>query len=295
MSEQEGGSTVTPAVDSFFHERTNTITHLVSDPATGHAAVIDSVLDFDPRALRTTTEAVDQLIAHIGERKLSVDWILETHLHADHMSAAPYLREALGGQTAIGEHVRDVQKTFAGLYNAGPELATDGSQFDRLLADGEVLTIGDLELEVMSTPGHTPACASYRVGDALFVGDTIFMEDFGTARCDFPGGDARILYQSIQRLLSLPDETRMFLCHDYGPNGRAIAWETTVGAQRRGNIHVKEGISEDAFAAKREARDATLELPELIFQSVQVNMCGGQLPKPESNGLSYLKMPINAF
>lgn len=286
---------MTPAVDSFFHERTNTITHLVSDPATGHAAIIDPVLDFDPRALRTSTETADHVIARVGKKNLTVDWILETHVHADHMSAAPYLRDILGGQTAIGEHVREVQKTFAGLYNAGPELATDGSQFDRLLADGDKLAIGDVEFEVMSTPGHTPACASYRAGDALFVGDTIFMEDFGTARCDFPGGNARILYHSIQRLLSLPDETRMFLCHDYGPNGRAIAWETTVGAQRRGNIHVKDGISEDDFVAKREARDATLELPELIFQSVQVNMRGGQLPTPESNGICYLKIPINAF
>jgi glyoxylase-like metal-dependent hydrolase (beta-lactamase superfamily II) len=295
MSEREGGSTVTAVVNSFLHERTYTITHLVSDPDTGRALIIDSVLDFDSRALRTTTEAADRIIAHVGECGLNVDWILETHVHADHMSAAPYLREALGGQTAIGEHVREVQNTFAGLYNAGPELATDGSQFDHLLADGEKLAIGNLELEVMSTPGHTPACASYRVGDALFVGDTILMEDFGTARCDFPGGDARTLYQSIQRLLSLPEETRMFLCHDYGPNGRAIAWETTVGAQRRGNIHVKEGISEDEFSAKREARDAKLELPELLFQSVQVNMRAGQLPPSESNGVTYLKIPINAL
>ena len=295
MSEREGGSTVTPAVDSFIHQRTNTISHLVSDPETGHAAIIDPVLDFDPRALRTTTEAADHILAHVGKQGLAVDWILETHVHADHMSAAPYLKDALGGRTAIGEHVCEVQKTFAGLYNTGPEFATDGSQFDRLLADGEALAIGDLELTVMSTPGHTPACVSYRVGDALFVGDTLFMEDYGTARCDFPGGDARNLYRSIRRLLGLPDETRMFLCHDYGPNGRAVAWETTIGAQRRGNIHVKEGISESEFAAKREARDATLELPELIFQSVQVNMRAGQMPPSESNGASYLKMPINAF
>jgi glyoxylase-like metal-dependent hydrolase (beta-lactamase superfamily II) len=286
---------VAPAVNSFLHECSNTITHLVSDPATRRSAIIDPVLDFDPRSLRTTTETADRIVAHIAEQELSVEWILETHVHADHMSAAPYLKDTLGGQIAIGEQVCKVQKTFATLFDAGPDFATDGSQFDRLLAEGDRLAIGELELLVMSTPGHTPACSSYLVGDALFVGDTLFMEDYGTARCDFPGGDARILYRSIQRLLALTDKTRMFLCHDYGQDGRAIAWETAVGVQRRKNVHVKEGIGEDDFAAKREARDATLEFPELIFQSVQVNMRAGHLPPPEPDGVSYLKMPINVF
>ncbi len=283
-----------PQVSAFFDSPTNTFTYLVRDPSSDACAIIDSVLAFDYSSGRTDTRAADELITHIREASLQVQWILETHAHADHLSAAPYLQEKLGGKIGIGEHIVEVQQIFGKVFNAGTEFARDGSQFDVLFADGDTFSIGNLGVKVLHTPGHTPACLSYLIGDAVFVGDTLFMPDYGTARCDFPGGDSATLYQSVQKLLALPDETRMYLCHDYLPEGRShYVHETTVGEQRRRNIHIHEGVSEADFVALRDARDATLSAPKLLIPSVQVNMRAGHLPEPEDNEQVYLKVPVN--
>ena len=285
---------IKPDVRAFFDAATWTLTYVVKDPDSAHCAIIDSVLDYDAASGRTRTESADRVIAMIQADDLIVDWILETHVHADHLSAAPYLHRALGGQICIGNHIVDVQTIFAALFNVEPEFKRDGSQFDALFDDNETFQIGGMTATAMHTPGHTPACMSYLIGDALFVGDTLFMPDYGTARCDFPGGDARTLYQSIQRLLALPPETRMFLCHDYLPNGRELAYQTTIEAQRRSNIHVHSGISEEEFVTMRTAKDQTLSMPTLILPSVQINMRAGQLPPAEANGTRYLKIPLDA-
>ena len=284
-----------PEVVSFFDPDTFTGTHVVIDPASKRCAIIDSVLDYDPKSGCTGERSARQVIELVRERGLGVDWILETHVHADHLSAAPLLKAELGGRVGIGAHVVDVQAIFKELFNAEPAFTADGRQFDQLFADGDSFEIGTLKARVMHTPGHTPACVTFVVGDAVFVGDTLFAPDFGTARCDFPGGDARILYRSIQRVLSMPGDTRVFLCHDYPPASREFELETSVAAQRADNKHVHEGVSEDDFVAMREARDATLDMPVLILQSVQVNMRGGEFPPAEDNGMRYLKMPVNAF
>ena len=285
---------IKPDVRAFFDAATWTLTYVVKDPDSAHCAIIDSVLDYDAASGRTRTESADRVIAMIQADDLIVDWILETHVHADHLSAAPYLHRALGGQIGIGNHIVDVQTIFAALFNVEPEFKRDGSQFDALFDDNETFQIGGMTATAMHTPGHTPACMSYLIGDALFVGDTLFMPDYGTARCDFPGGNARTLYQSIQRLLALPPETRMFLCHDYLPNGRELTYQTTVEAQRRSNIHVHSGISEEEFVTMRTAKDQTLSMPTLILPSVQINMRAGQLPPAEANGTRYLKIPLDA-
>jgi glyoxylase-like metal-dependent hydrolase (beta-lactamase superfamily II) len=284
-----------PRVVSFFDPETFTGTHVVIDEGTKHCALVDCVLDYDPKSGMTSTASADALIAWVKGEALTVDWILETHVHADHLSAAPYLQAALGGQTAIGSAVTLVQSVFKGLFNAEDSFAPDGSQFDVLFDDGATFAIGDLTCTVIHTPGHTPACVSYYVGDALFVGDTLFAPDFGTARCDFPGGDAKELFQSVRKLLALPAETRVFLCHDYMPGGREVILETSIVAERANNIHVHEGVEEAAFVAMRSARDATLSMPVLILPSVQVNMRAGELPPAEANGMRYLKIPLNAF
>ena len=284
-----------PDVKAFFDPDTYTVSYIVSDPASGAAAIIDSVLEYDPASGRTNTRSADAIIADIEERGLKVDWILETHVHADHLSAAPYLRDRLGGRIGIGEHVKQVQGVFGDLFNVEPGFCRDGSQFDHLFTDGETFRIGEMEAETIWTPGHTPACMVYHIGNAAFVGDTLFMPDFGTARCDFPGGNAHTLYRSIQKIFALPDETRLFMCHDYKAPGRDhYAWETTVAEEKAANIHVHEGTSEDDFVAMREARDAKLSMPTLILPSVQVNMRAGDLPEPEDNGTRYLKIPLNA-
>ena len=284
----------TPDVKAFFDEPTNTISYVVWDPETKEAAIVDSVLDYDASAGRTDTASADAIIAFVKANGLSVAWILETHAHADHLSAAPYLQEQVGGKLAIGDHITTVQEVFGKIFNAGTEFQRDGSQFDRLLKDGDTFKVGGIDARVLHTPGHTPACMTYVIGDAAFVGDTLFMPDFGTARCDFPGGDARTLYRSIQKIFELPDETRMFLCHDYKAPGRdAFKWETTVGEQKRANVHVRDGIGEDAFVEMRTKRDAQLAMPKLILPSVQVNMRAGHLPPPEDDGTSYLKVPVN--
>jgi glyoxylase-like metal-dependent hydrolase (beta-lactamase superfamily II) len=283
-----------PAVRAFFHEPTNTVSYLVWDRLSKRAAIIDGVLDFDARSGRTGTHAADALLDAVREQDVSVAWILETHVHADHLSGAPLLKQATGAPVVIGEHVRTVQSVFKEIYNLA-DLTPDGRPFDRLVADGEALPLGELEIKVLHTPGHTPACVSYLIGDAVFVGDTLFMPDYGTARTDFPGGDARTLYRSIQKLLALPDATRMFLCHDYKAPGRdCFVWETTIGAQRAHNVHLKD-VSEDAFVAMREARDKTLSAPALILPSIQVNIRAGELPPPEGNGVRYLKLPLDAL
>lgn len=284
-------------VEGLFDEATSTISYLVMDRQTHKCALIDSVLDYDPKSGRTSHSSADKLIARVEALGASVQWILETHVHADHLSAADYLKAKLGGQVAIGSHITQVQKTFAALFNAEPGFARDGSQFDVLLEDEYVLMIGNLRARTLHTPGHTPACMSYVVEDAgekaVFVGDTLFMPDYGTTRCDFPGADARTLYRSIRRLLALPDHTQLFMCHDYLPEGRALRFVTTVAEQRTSNVHIHQGVSEDEFVAMREARDATLDMPVLILPAVQVNMRSGQLPEPESNGVRYLKIPLN--
>jgi glyoxylase-like metal-dependent hydrolase (beta-lactamase superfamily II) len=285
-----------PDVRGFFDPDTFTVSYVVIDPATNKAAIIDSVLDFDPASGRTKTNSADLLIAYVKERQASVEWLLETHVHADHLSAAPYLKEKLGGRLGIGFEIVTVQNVFGKVFNAGSDFSRDGRQFDHLFKGDEIFEIGSVQARAMHTPGHTPACMTYLIGDAGFVGDTLFMPDYGTARCDFPGGNARILYQSIQKIFALPDETRLFMCHDYLPAGRtAYCWETTVGAEKRSNIHVGAGKSEADFVAMREARDAKLDMPRLILPSVQVNMRAGHLPPPEGNGVSYLKLPINAL
>jgi glyoxylase-like metal-dependent hydrolase (beta-lactamase superfamily II) len=285
-----------PRVTAFFDPATHTYSYVVSDPDTRQCALVDSVLDYDPASGRTSFASADHLVAHVRSNGLTVQWILETHVHADHLSAAPYLKEQLGGMLAIGDHITVVQNTFGKLFNAGTEFARDGSQFDRLLADGETFMVGSISARAIHTPGHTPACMTYVIGDAAFVGDTLFMPDYGTARCDFPGGDAHTLYRSVQKLFALPDATRMFMCHDYGTQDRKeFLFETTVGEQRRSNVHVHEGVAEDQFVTMRERRDATLDMPTLILPSVQVNMRAGHLPPAECNGTRYLKIPLNAL
>ena len=282
-------------IQAFVHGQSSTITYVVSDNATRRAAVIDPVLDFDVKSGRTGTAAADEVLAHLAEHALSVDWILETHAHADHLSAARYLQQRVGGRVAIGEHIREVQATFKQLFNLERAFLPDGSQFDHLFGDGETFRIGDLDAQALLVPGHTPADMAYRVGDAVFVGDTLFMPDLGSARADFPGGDARALYRSMRRLLDLPPATRVFVCHDYAPDGRGTRWETTVAEQRARNIHVRDGIDEDAFVAMRTARDATLGMPTLILPAIQVNVRAGHLPPADDNGISYLRIPLNAL
>jgi glyoxylase-like metal-dependent hydrolase (beta-lactamase superfamily II) len=287
--------TTQPEVKAFFDEATNTVSYVVSDPVTARAAIIDPVLDYDPPSGRTATASADQLIAYVGEAQLQVDWILETHVHADHLSSAPYIFEQLGGKTAIGAHVDAVQQVFKGIFNI-EELAVDGSQFQRLFADGDTFRIGEIDARVMATPGHTPACITYVIGDCAFVGDTLFMPDFGTARTDFPGGSAKALYASIRNILALPDETRLFMCHDYKAPGRdEYAWETTVAEQRSSNIHINDQVTEAEFIAMREGRDRQLGMPKLLLPSIQVNIRAGQFPAAESNGTSYLKIPLDAL
>ena len=283
-----------PVVRTFFDNPTFTATHVVHDPATMDCAVVDSVMDYDPASGRIDHAMAQEVIDYVTAGKLKVEWLLETHVHADHLSAAPWLQERLGGQLAIGADILRVQDIFGKLFNAGTRFARDGSQFDRLLHDGETFMLGSLPVIALHVPGHTPADMAYIIGDAAFIGDTLFMPDYGTARADFPGGDARTLYHSIRRLLSLPDETRVFLCHDYKAPGRdEYAWETTIGAERRHNVHVHDGVDEDTFVTMRTRRDATLSLPNLIMPSVQVNMRAGHLPEPEDNGVSYIKIPVS--
>ena len=284
----------TPVIESFFDPDTSTVTHLVSDPATRRAAIIDSVLDYDPKAGRTAQHSADRVIEAVKRGGLTVDWLLETHAHADHLSAAPYLKQHLGGKTGIGRHIRDVQQVFKPIFNA-TDLATDGSQFDHLFDDGEHFAIGELDAWVMHTPGHTPACLSYVIGADVFVGDTLFMPDYGSARCDFPGGDASTLYRSIRRLLALPPTTRFHLCHDYPPDERDPVWVCTVAEQREGNVHVHDGVSEADFVSMRTERDRGLAMPALILPAVQINIRAGALPPPDENGVSYLKIPLNAL
>lgn len=284
-----------PTVQTFFDKVTFTAAHVVVDPATKHAAIIDSVLDYDPKSGRTSTKSADELLAWVKAEGLTVGWILETHVHADHLTAAPYLKQKLGGRTAIGAQVVAVQIAFKKIFNAEEAFATDGRQFDHLFEDGETFTIGDLEARAIYTPGHTPACSTYVIGDAAFVGDTLFMPDFGTARCDFPGGDARQLYRSIRKILALPPETQLFMCHDYAPGGRQFQWITSVADQKAKNIHVRDGVTEEEFVKMRTGRDAQLDMPVLILPSVQVNMRAGELPPPEDNGTRYLKIPIDVL
>lgn len=286
----------TPIVRSFFHEPTFTASYIVHDPATNRAAIIDSVLDFDQASGRTSTGHADAMIEYVLQSDLTVDFILETHAHADHLSAAPYLQEELGGEIVIGSEILTVQEVFGKIFNEEADFARDGSQFDRLIGDGDELKLGELSILALHVPGHTPADLAYVIGDAVFVGDTMFMPDYGTARADFPGGDARALFRSIRRLMALPDETRVFLCHDYKALGREhFVWETTIGEQRRDNVHAHDGISEDDFVAMRNARDKTLGMPKLILPSIQINMRAGHLPEPEDNGTHYLKLPINSL
>ena len=283
-----------PHVKAFFDEPSFTATYVVHDPATKAAAIIDSVLDFDQPSGRISSESADAVIAFVEQERLKVEWLLETHAHADHLSAAPYLQEMVGGTLAIGAEIVTVQNVFGKIFNEGTRFARDGSQFDRLLVDGDRLMIGEIPLIALHVPGHTPADMAFVVGDAVFTGDTMFMPDYGSARADFPGGDARRLYRSVRRLMSLPGKTRVFLCHDYkAPNREDFVWETTMIAQRTANVHLHQGVSEDEFVEMRTQRDATLAMPKLILPSIQVNMRGGRIPEPEANGVSYLKLPLN--
>ncbi len=285
---------MTPAVHAFFDEATNTLTYLARDPKGRACAVIDSVLDFDYASGRTDTRSADAVVAFIKEHDLDLQWILETHVHADHLSAAPYIQERLGGQIGIGDQITTVQNTFGKIFNEGTRFARDGSQFDRLFKEGDTAMVGQMRVDVMHTPGHTPACLTYVIGDAAFVGDTLFMPDFGTARCDFPGGSAEVMFDSVQRILSLPDSTRIYVGHDYKAPGREVfAWETTVGEQKARNVHVGAGRSKADFVTMRQARDATLAMPRLIIPSLQINMRAGHMPEPEADGTSYLKVPLN--
>ena len=290
---------VRPWIEGHFDAATSTVSYIAMDPLTRECAIIDSVLDYDPKSGRTRTGSADTLVQRVRALGAQVRWLLETHVHADHLSAAAYLKTQLGGQTAIGEQITVVQNVFGALFNAGAEFRRDGSQFDRLLRDGECLAIGSLQLRAMHTPGHTPACMSYVIDQGedtvAFVGDTLFMPDYGTARCDFPGGDAHALYRSIQKVLALPPQTRLYMCHDYPPGGREVRYETTVAEQRQHNIHVREGVSEEAFVQMRTARDQTLDMPALLLPSVQINMRAGDFPPPESNGQRYLKIPLNGL
>ena len=282
-------------VKAFFDPETWTFTYVVYAGKESPCVVIDSVLNYDSKSGRTATRSADEVIGFIQSEQLQLDWILETHAHADHLTAAPYIQNKLGGKIVIGDHITNVQKVFSNVFNLGEQFAVDGSQFDHLLKDGESLPFGSLSLQALYVPGHTPACMAYEIGDALFVGDTLFMPDVGTARCDFPGGSAQTLYRSIQRVLSYPDETKLYMCHDYPPEDRAAAYCTTVGEEKRSNIHVNTGISEEQFMQMRNKRDATLDMPNLILPSIQVNIRAGHLPKPESNGKSYLKIPLNTL
>jgi glyoxylase-like metal-dependent hydrolase (beta-lactamase superfamily II) len=284
-----------PEVIGFFDESTNSVSYVVKDPDSSSCAVIDSVMDIDYAAGRIGYESADVIIAYIQKNDLKLEWLIETHVHADHLSAAPYIQRQLGGKIGIGENIRVVQETFGKIFNEGTEFQRDGSQFDHLFREDEVYRIGTMTARAMHTPGHTPACMTHVIGDAAFVGDTLFMPDGGSARADFPGGDARTLYRSIKRVLSLPKATRLFMCHDYAPNGREIRWETTVAEQRVHNIHVKDGMTEDEFVAIREARDKALAMPKLIIPSLQVNMKAGELPAPDNSGKRFLKVPINGL
>ena len=284
-----------PQVQAFFDPATWTVTYVVFDHPGGHCAIVDPVLDYDPKAGRTRTTSAGKVVDFVGAQQLTVQWILETHAHADHLTAAHHLRDVLGGQIAIGAAITQVQKVFKGIFHLEPGFQADGRQFDHLFSDGEAFSIGSLQARALAVPGHTPACMAYQIGDAAFVGDTLFMPDVGTARCDFPGGNAHTLYQSIRRLLALPPATRLFMCHDYPPAGREPAWQTTVAEQRAGNIHVHDGVSEDEFVAMRKRRDATLDMPVLILPSVQVNIRAGDLPPKDDNGVAYLRIPRNAL
>ncbi len=288
-------ATPAPQVQAFFDPATWTVSYVVFDHAGGHCAIVDSVLDYDPKSGRTSTKSADTLMAFVKEQALTVQWILETHAHADHLSAAHYLRKQLGGQIAIGAAITDVQNVFKGVFNLEPEFHPDGRQFDHLFQPDEVFAIGDLRAQALSVPGHTPACMAYQVSDAVFVGDTLFMPDVGTARCDFPGGNAHHLYASVRKLLDLPGETRLYMCHDYPPEGREAQWVSTVAEQRASNIHVHDGVSEDAFVAMRSRRDAGLAMPTLILPSVQVNIRAGAMPPAEADGRVYLKVPVNVL
>ena len=282
-------------IKTFFDPETWTFTYLVYAGEGSACAVIDSVLNYDSKSGRTTTRSVDEVAQFITEKNLRLTWILETHAHADHLTAAPYLQSKLGGKIVIGGHITSVQKVFKGVFNLDERFAVDGSQFDHLLKDGESLAFGDLSLKAIYVPGHTPACMAYEIGDALFVGDTLFMPDVGTARCDFPGGDAKNLYQSIQKILAYSHETKLYMCHDYPPSDRPVAHLSTVGEQKQSNIHVHDGITQDAFVQMRSKRDASLEMPHLILPSIQINIRAGHVPEPEANGKSYLKIPINTL
>jgi glyoxylase-like metal-dependent hydrolase (beta-lactamase superfamily II) len=288
-------ATATPQVHGIFDEATWTVTYVVFEKPGSSCAIIDSVLDYDPKSGRTTHESADKVIAFVKANELQVEWILETHAHADHLTAAPYLKQKLGGNTAIGDHIGGVQKVFKAIFNLEAGFQQDGSQFDHLFADGEAIQVGAISGHTMYVPGHTPACVAYQFGDAVFVGDTMFMPDVGTARCDFPGGDAKTLYASTRKILSLPPETRLFMCHDYPPNGRPVNFQTTVAEQRANNIHVHDGISEAQFVDMRTKRDATLAMPVLILPAVQINIRAGELPPKEDNGISYVKIPLNAL
>ena len=288
-------SKVNPDIKAFFDPETWTFTYVVYAGVGSARVVIDSVLAYDPKSGRTTTKSADQVIEFISEQQLNLIWILETHAHADHLTAAPYLQSKLGGKIVIGNHITNVQTVFKGVFNLEASFAVDGSQFDHLLQDGESLPFGTLTLKALYVPGHTPACMAYEIGNSLFVGDTLFMPDVGTARCDFPGGDVKTLYQSIQKILSYPEETQLYMCHDYPPNGRPEECCTTVGAEKRANIHVHDGITEEQFVKMRTQRDATLDMPNLILPSIQVNIRAGHFPEPEANGKSYLKIPVNAL
>ena len=290
------GRKTAPVVKGFFDPETFTISYVVSDPATARAAIIDSLWDFDEASGRTSFQSADAMAAYVEAEGLAVDWLLETHAHADHLSAAPYLQEKLGGKLAIGRAITAIQEQFGKIFNEDTRFARDGSQFDRLLDDGDELTVGSIPLVALHVPGHTPADMAYLIGDALFAGDTMFMPDYGSARADFPGGCARQLYRSVRRLMQLPDETRAFMCHDYKAPGRdQFAWETTIGAERTANVHLHEGVGEEEFVAMRTARDKTLGMPRLILPSLQVNMRGGRLPEPEDNGVRYMKLPIDSL
>ena len=288
-------ASTSPQVHGFFDKNTWTVTYVVHAGPGSACAIVDSVLDYDPKSGRTRTESADAVIAYVQANRLRVEWILETHAHADHITAAPYLKGKLGGRTGIGEHIAKVQQVFKGVFNLEPGFRVDGSQFDHLFKAGEEFRIGELAASAMHVPGHTPACVAYRVGDAVFVGDTLFMPDVGTARCDFPGGDASALYASVRRILELPPQTRLFMCHDYPPDDRPVAFETTVAEQRKKNLHIRDGITQHDFVEMRTRRDATLEMPVLILPAVQVNIRAGELPPKEDNGISYLKIPVNAL
>jgi len=287
---------MTPIVKAFFDEATYTVSYVIRDPESGTSAIIDSVLDFDQASGRTSTRSADLLVDYIEANDLKVAWILETHVHADHLSAAPYLKAKLGGKTGVGDLITSIQDIFKGVFNLGEDFNTDGKQFDQLFADGDLLELGSMNIRVMHPPGHTPACLTYVAGDCAFIGDTMFMPDFGTARADFPGGDAAALYQSIQRILALPDDTRLFMCHDYKAPGRdEFAWETTVAEQRANNLHVHAGVTEQEFVDFRSKRDAQLEMPRLILPSIQVNIRAGEMPPADDNGVVYLKLPIDTL